>query len=114
VELRDRIAKFCNGKPYEDSCEQLKISMMHSLALKVLRRGNLLSHYPSGTPIMLDDREKERIYDEELADTLGCTPTRAAENRRAYDTAWQTLERRISLFWIVHGIGAPRGLRAVD
>ena len=41
---------------------------------------------------MLDDWEQERIYDEELADTLGCKPTRAAEIRRAYDTAWQTLD----------------------
>ena len=41
---------------------------------------------------MLDDWEQERIYDEELADTLGRKPTRAAEIRRAYDTAWQTLD----------------------
>ena len=46
MELRDRIGKFCQGKPYEEASKKLNISTMHSLALKVLRRGNLLSHYP--------------------------------------------------------------------
>src|SRR6185503_309781 len=68
------------------------ISTMHSLALRILRRGNLLSHYPSGTPIMLDDWEQVKIYDAELSATIGCTPSRAGEIRLAYDAAWQTLD----------------------
>jgi hypothetical protein len=60
---------------------------MHSLALRVLRRGNLLTSYPS-TPIMLDDWEQTTIYDRELASSLGCNPSRAAEIRLAHDAQW--------------------------
>jgi DNA helicase-2/ATP-dependent DNA helicase PcrA len=63
---------------------------MHSLALRILRRANLLTSYPS-TPIILDDWEQTNIYDSELASSLGCTPGRAAEIRLAHDARWQTL-----------------------
>jgi DNA helicase-2/ATP-dependent DNA helicase PcrA len=63
---------------------------MHSLALKILRRANLLSSYPS-TPIMLDNWEQTNVYDREFASSLGCTPSRAAEIRLAHDAQWQTL-----------------------
>jgi DNA helicase-2/ATP-dependent DNA helicase PcrA len=63
---------------------------MHSLALKILRRANLLSSYPS-TPIMLDNWEQTNVYDREFAGSLGCTPSRAAEIRLAHDAQWQTL-----------------------
>ncbi len=63
---------------------------MHSLALRILRRANLLTSYPS-TPIILDDWEQDEIYDRELATTLGCIPTRASQIRLAHDAQWQTL-----------------------
>ena len=63
---------------------------MHSLALRILRRGNLLTSYPS-TPIMLDDWEQTNVYDREFASSLGCTPSRAKEIRSAHDAQWQTL-----------------------
>ncbi len=91
VELITRIQSFCSNLPCADSVTQVKVSTMHSLALRILRRGNLLSSYPS-TPIMLDDWEQINVYDKEFANSLGCTPTRAAEIRRAYDAQWQTLD----------------------
>ena len=63
---------------------------MHSLALRILRRGNLLTSYPS-TPIMLDDWEQTNVFDREFAGSLGCTQSRAAEIRLAHDAQWQTL-----------------------
>jgi DNA helicase-2/ATP-dependent DNA helicase PcrA len=63
---------------------------MHSLALRILRRANLLTSYPS-TPIILDDWEQTNVYDRELASTLGCNPGRASEIRLAHDAQWQTL-----------------------
>jgi len=63
---------------------------MHSLALKILRRANLLTSYPS-TPIMLDNWEQTNVYDREFASSLGCTHSRAAEIRLAHDAQWQTL-----------------------
>ncbi len=63
---------------------------MHSLALRILRRANLLTSYPS-TPIILDDWEQTNVYDSELASSIGCTPGRAEEIRLAHDAQWQTL-----------------------
>ena len=90
AELRDRIVRFCSTLPCASAATLVRVSTMHSLALRILRRANLLTSYPS-TPIMLDDWEQARIYDRELAESLGCTPSRAAEIRLAHDSQWQTL-----------------------
>jgi DNA helicase-2/ATP-dependent DNA helicase PcrA len=90
AELRMRIQTFCCNQPCAEATSKIHISTMHALALRILRRANLLSFYPS-TPIMLDDWEQKNVYDRELASAIGCTPTRAAEIRRAHDAQWQTL-----------------------
>lgn len=90
-ELRGRIQSFCQGQACAASASQVPISTMHSLALRILRRANLLTAYPS-TPILLDDWEQRAIYDNELASSLHCPPGRAAEIRLAYDAQWQTLD----------------------
>lgn len=91
AELRRRIQAFCSNQPCSSIVHQIHISTMHSLALKILRRANLLTSYPSGIPIMLDDWEHRYIYDKELASEIGCTLTRATEIRLAHDARWQTL-----------------------
>lgn len=90
AELRARIEKFCSTRPCAAVAAQVWVSTMHSLALRILRRANLLTSYPS-TPIILDDWEQTNVYDSELASSIGCTPRRAAEIRRAHDAQWQTL-----------------------
>jgi DNA helicase-2/ATP-dependent DNA helicase PcrA len=90
AELRARIQNFCSNLPCAGTVSQVRVSTMHSLALRILRRANLLTSYPS-TPIILDDWEQTNIYDSELASSLGCTPGRAAEIRLAHDARWQTL-----------------------
>jgi DNA helicase-2/ATP-dependent DNA helicase PcrA len=90
AELRARIHNFCSNLPCAGTVSQVRVSTMHSLALRILRRANLLTSYPS-TPIILDDWEQTNIYDSELASSLGCTPGRAAEIRLAHDAQWQTL-----------------------
>lgn len=90
AELTGRIQSFCSTMACANAATQVRISTMHSLALRILRLGNLLSSYPS-TPIMLDDWEQKAIYDRELASTIGCSPSRATEIRLAHDTQWQTL-----------------------
>jgi DNA helicase-2/ATP-dependent DNA helicase PcrA len=90
AELRARIQNFCSNLPCAGTVYQVRVSTMHSLALRILRRANLLTSYPS-TPIILDDWEQTNIYDSELAGSLGCTPGRAAEIRLAHDARWQTL-----------------------
>ncbi|MDI6755984.1 MAG: UvrD-helicase domain-containing protein, partial [Thermodesulfobacteriota bacterium] len=90
AELRSRVQAFCGNQPCAASASQVHISTMHALALRILRRANLLTSYPS-IPIMLDDWEQVNIYDRELASFIGCTPTRAEEIRLAHDSQWQTL-----------------------
>lgn len=90
AELSARIGTFCANLPCAAASSQVRVSTMHSLALRILRRANLLTSYPS-TPIILDDWEQTNIYDSELASSLGCTHGRAAEIRLAHDAQWQTL-----------------------
>jgi superfamily I DNA/RNA helicase len=90
AELTERIRVFCSTLPCANAAVQVRVSTMHSLALRILRRANLLTSYPS-TPIMLDDWEQTNVYDREFAGSLGCTPSRAAEIRFAHDAQWQTL-----------------------
>ena len=89
-ELSTRIRAFCSTLTCANAATQVQVSTMHSLALRILRRANLLTSYPS-TPIMLDDWEQSNIYDREFASSLGCSPSRAAEIRLAHDAQWQTL-----------------------
>ncbi len=90
AELSARIQNFCSNLPCAGAASQVRVSTMHSLALRILRHANLLASYPS-TPIILDDWERTNVYDIELAGSLACTLGRAAEIRLAHDTQWQTL-----------------------
>ncbi|MGH7802453.1 MAG: ATP-dependent helicase [Thermodesulfobacteriota bacterium] len=90
AELRFRILAFCRNQPCYQAASQIHISTMHALALRILRRANLLSSYPS-TPSILDDWEQKNVYDKELSSVIGCTVKRAEEIRLAHDARWQTL-----------------------
>ncbi|MEK6701746.1 MAG: ATP-dependent helicase [Planctomycetota bacterium] len=89
-ELRQRTQAACAPFPFAAQAANIPVSTMHSLALRILRRANLLTAYPS-TPMLLDDWEQTQVYDAELAAHLGCQPGRASEIRLAYDAEWQTL-----------------------
>ncbi|MBN2133797.1 MAG: ATP-dependent helicase [Sedimentisphaerales bacterium] len=90
TELKQRIQAACANQPCAGFAKDVWVSTMHSLALRILRRANLLTAYPS-TPIMLDSWEQRCIYDQELAGHLGCKPSRATEIRLGHDAEWQTL-----------------------
>jgi DNA helicase II / ATP-dependent DNA helicase PcrA len=89
-ELKTRVQSYCNSLTPPINAEGVRVRTMHSLALRILRMGNLLNQYPSD-PTMLDDWEQRHIYDAELASDLHCAPGRAAEVRLAHDAQWQTL-----------------------
>jgi DNA helicase-2/ATP-dependent DNA helicase PcrA len=89
-ELRVRIRAYCAGLNPPLNAEPVRVSTMHSLALRILRMGNQLNQYPS-EPMMLDDWEQQHVYDAELSRELHCAPGRAAEVRLAHDAQWQTL-----------------------
>lgn len=91
AELRDRIKKFCVGGSHEAAADKVHVSTMHSLALKILRKANLLDQYPAD-PAVLDGWEQRNVYDDELSNMLKSRPSRAAEIRLAHDAKWQTLK----------------------
>jgi DNA helicase II / ATP-dependent DNA helicase PcrA len=90
-ELRLRISAFCVTQPCGAAATQIRISTMHSLALRILRSANVLATLYPADPMVLDDWERLNVYDKELAHALGCSPARAAEVRLAHDAQWQTL-----------------------
>jgi len=90
-ELEQRVTAFCANQPCAQAAVAVRVSTMHSLALRILRTANLLATLYPANPFVLDDWERRHIYDLELANALGCTPGRAAEIRLAHDAAWQTL-----------------------
>lgn len=90
-DLHGRIVEHCHSIGLSGVGYEIKVSTMHSLALKILRRGSLLVAYPS-TPIILDTWEQRAIYDKELSIQLACTVPRAREIRFAYEAHWQTLD----------------------
>jgi DNA helicase-2/ATP-dependent DNA helicase PcrA len=90
-ELQQRIVAFCANLPYAAAAALIRVSTMHSLALRILRSANILTTLYPHNPCVLDDWERSNIYDLELANILGSTPTRAAQIRLAHDAAWQTL-----------------------
>ena len=90
TELRTRVQTFCSTLPCAAAAAGVQVSTMHALALRILRRANLLTSYRS-TPIILNDWEQTNVYDKELASSLRCLPSRAAEIRLAHDAQWQTL-----------------------
>ena len=92
AELESRIIDDCVGTPLAGASVRVRVSTMHSLALRILKRANLLRQYPSD-PTLLDDWEESNIYDSELSYAASCTPTRAAEIRLAHDARWQTLNQ---------------------
>jgi DNA helicase-2/ATP-dependent DNA helicase PcrA len=90
AELSDRVRRYCSQQTPPIDAQHVRISTMHSLALKMLRMGNQLNQFPS-EPVMLDDWEQQNIYDRELAADLRASKGRAEEVRLAHDAQWQTL-----------------------
>jgi len=91
AELTRRIAAYCQNQPCAAVAVNIRVSTMHSLALRILRAANVLTTLYPADPFVLDDWEREHVYDLELAHVLGCNPTRAGQIRLAHDARWQTL-----------------------
>ncbi len=91
AELSERIHQHLSDGPHSELAKQITVSTMHSLALRILRKANLLNRYPA-EPVILDNWELKKIYDREFSTHNRCTPTQASIIRRAYDANLQTLD----------------------
>lgn len=87
-DLQQRVEYHCmqNGQP---GVTQVRVSTLHSLALRILRLGGLLAAFPVG-PYILDDWESENIIDHEFSHLSRKSPSRCAEIRRYYEAFWST------------------------
>lgn len=87
-DLQQRIEKYCiqNGQP---GVIMVRVSTLHSLALRLLRAGGLLAAFPVG-PYILDDWESENIIDAEFSRISGKSPGRCAKIRRYHEAFWST------------------------
>ena len=88
-DLSQRIIEYCrsNGNP---DVEYIRVSTLHSLALMMLRKAQLLTLYPS-SPQVLDDWELKNIYDQEFKISGKIkTIRRCSEIRNFHEAFWNT------------------------
>lgn len=88
LDLRHRIHAYCsqNGQP---TANGVRVSTLHSLALRTLRAAGLLTAYPA-EPLVLDSWELETIFDGEFGDTQNLGKTRREQIRREHEAFWNT------------------------
>jgi DNA helicase II / ATP-dependent DNA helicase PcrA len=96
VDLKLRVGRYLDDSGVVIDTDQLRISTLHSLALGLLSRANLLGAYPV-RPRVMDEWEVENVFDAELIDGTGWGRRRAQDVRRAHEAFWNT------------GIAAPPG-----
>lgn len=88
LDLRGRIQAYClrNG---ESAGERVRVSTLHSLALRTLRAAGLLTAYPAD-PLVLDSWEQGAIFDSEFGDMHSVGKKRSEEIRREHEAFWST------------------------
>jgi superfamily I DNA/RNA helicase len=88
-DLQERIIQHCN-QTGQVAGAQIRVSTLHSLALRVLRAAGLLNRYPVD-PLVLDQWELENIFDSEFSHDSGIKSKERREEIRRYNEAfWST------------------------
>jgi DNA helicase-2/ATP-dependent DNA helicase PcrA len=88
-DLKLRVTKYLDDNAQVVEPDNLRISTLHSLALRLLARANLLTTYPV-RPRVLDEWEVEHVFDAEFRVTTGIGKERAEDIRRAHEAFWNT------------------------
>ena len=88
LDLRVRIQSYCahNGQP---AATRVRVSTLHSLALRTLRAAGLLTAYPSD-PLVMDNWEVQTVFDGEFRHIEGIGKTRCEDIRREHEAFWST------------------------
>src|ERR1019366_3717470 len=87
IELRTRIHAYC-GSHNQPNGADVRVSTLHSLALRMLRAAGLL-HYPAD-PLVLDNWELENVFDAEFGHSYRLGKKRREEIRREHEAFWST------------------------
>lgn len=88
LDLRQRVYDYCtqNGHP---TANQVRVTTLHSLALRTLRAAGLLTAYPAD-PLVLDAWELENIFDAEFGHNSGVGKRRRERIRLEHEAFWST------------------------
>lgn len=86
-DLRSRIDAYCTLAGIDSTA--VRVSTVHSLALRLLRQAGRLIRFPAG-PSVLDEWEIDNIFNAELSDRSGITPGRCDDIRRHHEAMWST------------------------
>lgn len=87
-DLRGRIQRYCAAGGVADG-PQVRVTTLHSLALRVLRSAGLLQAYPAD-PMVMDQWELRHIFDAEFSNVSGRPRGRCEEIRREHEAFWST------------------------
>jgi DNA helicase II / ATP-dependent DNA helicase PcrA len=88
LELRIRVHRYCQNHGHANA-ENVRITTLHSLALRLLRAAGQLGAYPAD-PLVLDGWEQENIFDEEFGSIYSVSRRRREEIRRHQEAFWST------------------------
>ena len=88
LDLRQRVHGYCVSNGFS-AATRVRVSTLHSLALRTLRAAGMLQAYPAD-PLVLDDWEIENIFDAEFGHKHGILKTRREEIRYAHEALWST------------------------
>lgn len=88
ADLKFRIVQAGERLAIQDITD-VRVSTLHSLALKILRKGGLLTQYPAD-PLVLDDWELKFIFDAEFSRHSGFAPSRCEKIRYFNEAYWST------------------------
>ncbi len=88
LDLRRRVHAHCiqQGHALGDS---VAVTTLHSLALRTLRAAGMLAFYPAD-PLVMDEWERENIFDAEFGDSHEVGKRRREAIRRDYEAFWST------------------------
>jgi DNA helicase-2/ATP-dependent DNA helicase PcrA len=87
-DLRRRVHDFCVRRGHTGA-DQVRISTLHSLGLRLLRAAGQLAQYPVD-PLVLDAWETENIFDSEFGHAFTLTKSRREAIRREHEAFWGT------------------------
>lgn len=88
LDFRQRVHAYCaqHGHP---AASQVRVTTLHSLALRTLRAAGLLGAYPAD-PLVLDSWELEEVFDAEFGHTAGIGKERREKIRLEHEAFWST------------------------
>ena len=91
-DLKNRVVSACEQGGHAAAVTHIRVSTLHSLALRTLRAGGFLTtRFPTPYPLVLDEWELENVFDPEFGMSSEIrSKTRQREVRRYHEAIWST------------------------